>query len=369
MSGYQGFAPQNLTRPATGQVPTFARGTTPEKDSVAWATPTPVPPIPGPTTAAVTYVFYNPQTTVPLADQTGSFAYPYASLATAVAACGATGGQLICMGLGDAAQGFTFDGDGINNQLNIVSFNGPNSRAPFAMGNIVLQNHCHVTMQGISMVTTTLTNSRLWADYCNFGSIDTNASNLRARTFQAATPGDTSTPWVVGGNMNFDQGSTFAFFGYKLAGNILLQFTGGAATTENCIQQCDMAGGPGFSIFAPVGQTIYIDQFSVARARAQNFNLGLPNNNSGFTILDLPVTTGVVFAVGALAAAFADVTVALPGARVGDVFEVTTTTRLANVGIVDAFAPASNQITLRFFGTTAGGNVTCNIVTKANSGN
>ncbi len=36
MSNYQGFAPTNDTRPATGDVPTFARGAAPEKDSVEW---------------------------------------------------------------------------------------------------------------------------------------------------------------------------------------------------------------------------------------------------------------------------------------------------------------------------------------------
>jgi hypothetical protein len=81
-----------------------------------------------------------------------------------------------------------------------------------------------------------------------------------------------------------------------------------------------------------------------------------------------PVNTGlgVVYAVPALTATFADVTVDVSGSpafvdlRVGDVIKVTTTTRLANVGIVDAFCDVAGQLTLRFFGTTAGGNVTVN---------
>jgi hypothetical protein len=75
-----------------------------------------------------------------------------------------------------------------------------------------------------------------------------------------------------------------------------------------------------------------------------------------------------VFAVGALAASFADVTIALPGCKPGDTFDVTTTARLADVGIVDAFCDVADVLTLRFFGTTAGGNVTCAVNLNANSG-
>ncbi len=71
---------------------------------------------------------------------------------------------------------------------------------------------------------------------------------------------------------------------------------------------------------------------------------------------------GTVMTVPALSAAFADVTVS-PGAGSpipGDVFAVLMGTgsgspRLANVAAVAAWSPQAGQVTVRFFGTTAGG--------------
>jgi hypothetical protein len=75
---------------------------------------------------------------------------------------------------------------------------------------------------------------------------------------------------------------------------------------------------------------------------------------------------GVTFTVPALAGSFADVTVDVSGSpafvdlRVGDAVVATTTTRLAGVGIVDAFCDSTGLLTLRFFGTTTGGDIVIN---------
>jgi hypothetical protein len=107
-----------------------------------------------------------------------------------------------------------------------------------------------------------------------------------------------------------------------------------------------------------------VDAFTLSSVRLAAFGA---NTFGSLVILDRPLSTGLVFAVGALAGAFADVTAALPGCMPGDTFDVTTTSRLADVGIVDAFCDLADVLTLRFFGTTAGGNVTCTVNMNPNS--
>jgi hypothetical protein len=82
---------------------------------------------------------------------------------------------------------------------------------------------------------------------------------------------------------------------------------------------------------------------------------------------DLALVTGIVFTVPGLAAAMADVVAVLPGARVGDTCAISITTRLAGVGIVGAWVSDFAEITLRVFGTTAGGDMTCAISVIPNS--
>lgn len=86
------------------------------------------------------------------------------------------------------------------------------------------------------------------------------------------------------------------------------------------------------------------------------------------TITDRPLTAGVVFAVPALAAAAADVTVALADAKPGDTFALASSVRLAGVGQLDSWSPSAGNLTVRFFGTTAGGNVTLDVTQFTNSG-
>ncbi len=70
---------------------------------------------------------------------------------------------------------------------------------------------------------------------------------------------------------------------------------------------------------------------------------------------------GTNVVVPALSASFADVTISTPlFANPGDVFSVSLgtsggTPRLANVSALALWSPAVGQITLRFFGTNAGG--------------
>lgn len=324
-------------------------------------------PIPDVTLTKV--IFWDPATPIPLVSQNGDMNTPFSVLQDAVDACGPTGGVLVCVGTGDVAQSFTFDGAGVNNTLDIIALRGNDSRNPVRIDTATLQNHCHVTAQGIHFSQVAMTNARIWARDCNAGAVSNDAGNVRWSSYQAATPNDTSTPWALG-NVNCTPSGTLALFGMKVAGNISIG--GAVATLENAIQQCDLVGGPGFSLFvANPATTVYIDQFSMARARAQNFNLGLPNNTGILTLLDRPLTPGLVFVVPALAAAFADVTVALAGARPGDTFDIAPNPAaiLAAVAPVAAWSPAANQITVRFFGTTAGGNYQLDVNVNANSGN
>jgi hypothetical protein len=73
-----------------------------------------------------------------------------------------------------------------------------------------------------------------------------------------------------------------------------------------------------------------------------------------------------VFVVPALSASFADVTIQSPGYNVGDVFALSMETdpgapRLANVAAVAAWVGSADHLTVRFFGTNAGGAQVLNI--------
>mgnify|MGYP001615090392 CR=1 FL=1 len=78
-------------------------------------------------------------------------------------------------------------------------------------------------------------------------------------------------------------------------------------------------------------------------------------------VTDRPVTTGKVFAVPALAGVTGDVTVAFVGAKPGDMFVLESAAPLAGVGHCEAWSPADDQLTVRFIGTTAGGNATYSV--------
>lgn len=112
----------------------------------------------------------------------------------------------------------------------------------------------------------------------------------------------------------------------------------------------------------PGGQ-LFADMFSMTALRS-----GGPSTIEGLVITDLPLTEGITYTVPNLAAAMADVTGACPGARPGDTFVVSMEQRLAGVGIVGAWCAANNVLTLRFFGTTAGGDVEVNVNRLTNSG-
>jgi len=112
-----------------------------------------------------------------------------------------------------------------------------------------------------------------------------------------------------------------------------------------------------------------LDQYTLQSLRDGALAHAFTHTLGAFTISDHPLTTGLTFTVPALAGADADVTAALPGCVPGDTFDVTTTTRLPGVIIGDAFCDVSGTVTLRFFGTTAGGDVVCNININTNSPN
>lgn len=314
-------------------------------------------------------LYWNFAGTVPLTHQNGQQDAPFCgtgSLQRAVTAAGVSGSTIICMGEGSAAEDATFDGAGINNTLNFISQQGNTPRTPCVMGTLTLQNHCHVSAQGLLVTFLNGDVSRLWSTNCSYGALLMTAGNVRLMTARAQNPGDTSNPWSCG-VVDVSNGGTLAAFGMKLAGHVIIG--GGTATVENCLQNCELSNGAGSLIVANAGTVVWIDQETVDSARRNGFdlttsNVGILNN------LDHPWYKGIIYAVGVLAAAFTDVNVAISGGTMkpGDTFDVTTTTRLANVGIVDAWSPAAGEVTLRFFGTTAGGNVTVNINQNTNSG-
>lgn len=319
------------------------------------------------------FFYWDAQTSVPSSHQNGTLDAPFSILQSAIDACGATGGVILCAGVGDHTQDGLFDGAGVNNTLDFVSLRGNDPREPVRIGVLTIQNHCHVTAFGIQFDQIVGTNSRFWAMCCSCGPLQMQAGNLRMSTYQAATPLDTTPKWSVG-NVDATDGGTVAFFGMKIAGNV---FIGGAsATTENCFQQCDMARAPGFSLFvANAGTVVYIDQFSMARARAQAYNIQGVNNLGTVILLDRPATSGLVFVVGVLlAGAIQDVAVALVGTRPGDTFDIAPNpaAMLANVTPIAAWCAVSDQITVRFLATTGGtvgGNYQVDVNVNANSGN
>ncbi len=134
---------------------------------------------------------------------------------------------------------------------------------------------------------------------------------------------------------------------------------------------CDTLNAEGSQIDCQVnvGTSSVLDTFTLQSLRNGAVANAFTHTLGTFTISDHPLATGLTFTVPNLAAAFADVSVAFPGCVPGDTFDVTTTTRLADVGIVDAFCSVTGNVTLRFFGTTAGGDVVCNINLNANSPN
>lgn len=315
------------------------------------------------------FIYWDFQTVVPLSHQNGTQEAPYSVLQTAVTACGATGGVLLCAGTGSTAQDFTFDGAGINNTLDIVSLRGNDPREPVSMGVATLQNHCHVTAFGIHFEDIIGSFSRFWGMCCGAGHAQMQAGNFRWNNYQTATPGDTTPKWALG-NVDCTVNGTFAAINMKIAGNVQIGGTG--ATTENCIQQCDLVGG-GLGIYiANAGTILYIDKFSLATARRQGFSVQWVNNIGTTVIMDSPLTKSQVFVVPNLAAAFADVTInPFAGVRPNDTFSFAPNPAaiLANVAPVAAWCPAANQLTVRFFGTTAGGNYQLDINVNANSGN
>jgi hypothetical protein len=94
-----------------------------------------------------------------------------------------------------------------------------------------------------------------------------------------------------------------------------------------------------------------LDAFSLQSIR----NAGGVSVLGALTISDRPFAAAVAIVVPPLAGAMADVTVALAGAKPGDTFALASSTRLAGVGVVDAWSPGAGQLTVRFFGTTGGG--------------
>lgn len=106
------------------------------------------------------------------------------------------------------------------------------------------------------------------------------------------------------------------------------------------------------------------DAFTLSAVRLIAFG---PNSFGSLVILDRPLTQGLNFTVPVLAAGMADVTAALAGAKPGDTFDLTSSTRLAGVGIVDSWCAADDVLTVRFFGTTAGGTVTLSANLNPNS--
>lgn len=267
------------------------------------------------------YIYWDAGTTVPLAQQDGSAAAPFKVLQTAINAAAVStvkNGTVYCVGEGNAAEAFTFDGSGVNAPLTLIALNGMNQRAPCAVGDFTLQNHCHVVMNGIKGGVATVQNSRLWAAWCSFGSIQATASNVRLGVPQASTDGDASTPFSIG-NTHITS-STFHAFGMRIAGNLVLD----GPSTDNIVQDCQFQSG-GLSLFMDAGSSLFLDGYSLATASLNSYNLKTNVNAAAvLTFIETPTFRSVAFPIPAFAGAGVQyIRVACPGCLAGDAFVCT----------------------------------------------
>lgn len=265
------------------------------------------------------YIYWDAGTTVPLAQQNGTAAAPYKVLQTAINAAAVStvkNGTVYCVGEGNAAEAFTFDGSGVNAPLTMIALNGFNQRSPCAIGDFTLQNHCHFVMQGLKCGTATVTNSRLWAADCSFsgtsGGIQATASNIRLAALQATTAGDFSLPFFID---NSSINGTFHAFGMYIAGNLQL-----TASIDNVIQDCVFTSGR--ALFMDATSTLLIDGYSLGTASLNGYNLKTNVNAAAvITYIETPTVRSVAFPIPVFAAAGVQyVRVACPGALPNDAF-------------------------------------------------
>lgn len=151
------------------------------------------------------------------------------------------------------------------------------------------------------------------------------------------------------------------------------QITEGGIDCENAFMYvCDVAGGLTANR-ATLEQTAVLDGLNVSNTlTADTFSLqaaraGLVGTNPLpllTNVTDHRCTFGILVVPAIEQGSFADVNIGAPGlfAREGDVVVVNMANpQLANVGIANAWINADGSGTVRFFGTTAGGNQTYNL--------
>jgi hypothetical protein len=234
----------------------------------------------------------------------------------------------------------------------------PSTMAGFAhFDQVSVSNHAELTLQGFWCEHISMDTARFYGVNVNIGSCgDAGGSNVKLVTTFPHAPGDGSEHYSCG---NIDVAGLQAY-GVTFDANVRVSASDGR---ECLFQQCELRLGT--LTIANAAMALNIDTWTLGTMRRNGVALSAAG---AVHIVDAPLTTGVTFAVPALAAATGDVTVALTGARPADTFSLAMTTRLAGVGIVGAWCAANDNITVRFFGTTGGGNVVCNVNVIPNQG-
>lgn len=225
-------------------------------------------------------------------------------------------------------------------------------------GNVIIQN------LGVSNTLNVIAQT-YWIDCICSGAVWSVNGNLN---IENCHKGMGVINWVPGANANsltaFDSGFT-SLSGYD------------AIEMYDCVVGLDCVSVIGGSlailhdtgiggIFTVESLTLYNSKINgvitAIQLRADNNSLfyirdiGAANVVTVTINIDNPVTVET-FTVPPLVGAFADVAMVVGGLEVNDTIAVTMETQLAAIGIVGAWVSNPAEVTLRFFGTTAGGNI------------
>src|SRR3569623_678903 len=186
-------------------------------------------------------VYWDADTTVPLAQQNGSEQAPYASLQTAVNVAGVApaGGTVVCVANRiNLTQTFTYDGAGVNTRLNLVAQDGFDNNTPPTFGDYTLQHHAHVIFQGVKCGVGTCTNTRLWMQNCGSGGLQmSNTSAAIIAAFQGPSAADNSNPWAS--DITHITDTNLYIFGMRIGGNLVID----GVSTDCSVRHCQFGVG------------------------------------------------------------------------------------------------------------------------------
>lgn len=302
-------------------------------------------------------VYYDAETTVPAARQTGNIETPFKVLQDAVDAC-PDGGSVIVIH-GSASDDVLFDaGTPFHRTITLraISEGSPETLEP--IGNFVCTGggHGNINFIGLSVpIIYDVDNIayRVFGIDSTIGTILNPLGNTRLYCTQIRYKDDGIEHYGAGNIIT----GTLSVLGYRLSGNITVAGIG----QETMLAQCDF----GLDTIVQSDAGLLLDDYSIARARSQNVALiGNPLQTH-----DRPYQR-VSLLVPELIGDFAEATVAVDGCEPGDTFDVAPVPPLpATVAIVAAWCESPGFLSLRFFGTSDGAQtLTLDVNTNANTG-